>query len=105
MAFLAADALLARERESVEAHLEHLLESDAARMSFVDVAYRRYALTLGDTSLHSFAARRIDGADGIDDSAFEIQIPDTGRVSRKWLESKFLGRELLFNGVNVTTRR
>lgn len=105
LAFLAADESLARERESVEVHLEHLLESDIARLSFVDIACRRYTLTLVDVSSDYFSASRIDGADGIDDLAFEIQIPDTGRISRKWLESNFLGRELLFAGINVTKRR
>ncbi|MGF6856311.1 hypothetical protein [Paraburkholderia sp. CI3] len=105
LCFRAAETNDGLDKSTIEAHIAVLLEHPAARRSFIEAVVNCYSLTLKDVSDRFFTATHRDISTSSDDLAHELEMPTTGKVARNWLESNFLGRELIYNGIAVTQRR
>lgn len=105
LCFRAAAETVLHYRQQILEHLARILESPAARLSFVDVACLRYSITLDEPGSEYLFAGRRDELDGIDDTPYEIDLPPSGRILKSWVESQFAGRELMFDGYSLVKRR
>ena len=105
LCFRAAEATNGLDQRVIESHIAVILEHTAARRSFADAVVNRYSLMMRNNEDPFFTATQREVPMSGDDIAQDIELPDAGKISRKWLDQNFLGRELMYNGVSVTRRR